>query len=307
MKEIIFVKPIIRAISGRKKLSADDLVEMYGSLPPKELASLGSKKVIDPERVQFFLAKRAAAERACAKAGVRVGDMYAIARHKAPEVMKELGAIKNQIEKERDRLAQELHDAVEGWVERNPDAYADVIRSGAPSRDYIQRRISMDVFSFEATGFNVKGSVNQFDIALSTLDQQLLTEVAERAAGVLTDSFANGKTPTRRVLGALEEISEKVGSLAFLRSGFQELSNYIDEKVEYYRSGAAKMSEEQLTSLAALFVTLSDPDQAATLARTLHQNGTASLLPQPANQSQQPATVTPAPTQAALTLAEALR
>ncbi|MBU2735926.1 hypothetical protein HAQ00_09355 [Acidithiobacillus caldus ATCC 51756] len=289
MHKVIFIKPAVRAISGRKKLSAEDLVEMYGSPPPKELASLGSKKVIDPERVQFFLAKRAAAERVCAKAGVRVGDMYAIARHKAVEVMKDLAAIKKEVEEARDQLVQDLGDAVEGWIERNPDVYSEVIRSGAPTKEYIQKRISMDVFSFEAQGFSTEGAVNQFEVAMSSLDEQLLTEIAERAEGVLKESFAQGKTPSRRVLGALEEISEKVGSLAFLRSGFQELSDYIDKQVEYYRTGSGRMSEDQISSLISLFVTLADSDRSSELAAKLHKNAAQNLpLAQPQPMVAQP-------------------
>ncbi len=267
---LIFVRPVIHAISGRKKLAAEDLVEMYGSVPPKELASLGSKKVIDPERIKFFTSARSTAERICSRSGVALSDFYGIPRHKLRGVMEQLAALKTQIEQKRDELAADLEDAIDTWVEKNPGAYADVIRSGAPTKEYVEKRIRMDVYSFIAQAVDTKGQVNQFDVEMGRLDEQLLFEVAERASGVFKTSFKGGRAPSRKALAPLVEISEKLESLCFLREGFDELAHYIAEKVNRFRTGGNRMSEEQVSDLASLFLVLSSPDKTASLAATLH-------------------------------------
>ncbi|MDD5278670.1 MULTISPECIES: DUF3150 domain-containing protein [Acidithiobacillus] len=275
---IVFVRPVVKAISGRKKLAPEDLVEMYGAVPPKELASLGSKKVIDPDRVKFFLNARSAAERICSKSGVSLSDFYGIPRHKLQSVLKELQNIKSAVEEQRDLLVAELDDAVEGWVDKNPDAYSEVIRSGAPTKEYIQKRIRMDVYTFTASAVDTNGEVNQFDVEMGRLDEQLLDEVADRASSAFKGSFQNGRQPSRRALSPLMEIAEKIESLAFLRDGFDELAHYITDKTLRLKSGGQRMSDEQISDLASLYLVLSSPLKTAQLAQSLH-GGQQQILP----------------------------
>ncbi|MDD2751003.1 MAG: DUF3150 domain-containing protein [Acidithiobacillus sp.] len=275
---IVFVRPVVKAISGRKKLAPEDLVEMYGAVPPKELASLGSKKVIDPDRVKCFLNARSAAERICSKSGVSLSDFYGIPRHKLQSVLKELQNIKSAVEEQRDLLVAELDDAVEGWVDKNPDAYSEVIRSGAPTKEYIQKRIRMDVYTFTASAVDTNGEVNQFDVEMGRLDEQLLDEVADRASSAFKGSFQNGRQPSRRALSPLMEIAEKIESLAFLRDGFDELAHYITDKTLRLKSGGQRMSDEQISDLASLYLVLSSPLKTAQLAQSLH-GGQQQILP----------------------------
>lgn len=268
-ENIVFVRPVVKAISGRKKLAPEDLVEMYGAVPPKELASLGSKKVIDPDRVKFFLNARAAAERICSKSGVSLSDFYGIPKHKLRDVLDQLRNIKEEVERQRDILVAELDEAVEGWVDKNPDAYSEVIRSGAPTKEYIQKRIRMDVYTFTAVAVDTDGQVNQFDVEMGRLDEQLLNEVADRASAAFKGSFQNGRQPSRRALSPLIEIAEKIESLAFLRDGFDELAHYITEKTMRLKSGGQRMSDEQVSDLASLYLVLSSPMKTAELAKSL--------------------------------------
>ena len=58
--------------SGRKKLRPEDFRLANGSqLPPKDVASLGSKKICDPEALANFERLKKEAQRLCEQVGVR--------------------------------------------------------------------------------------------------------------------------------------------------------------------------------------------------------------------------------------------
>ena len=48
LNDVVVVSLDVRIWSGRKKLRPEDLTAS-GRLPPKDLVSLGSKKIFDPE------------------------------------------------------------------------------------------------------------------------------------------------------------------------------------------------------------------------------------------------------------------
>ena len=66
--------------SGKKKLRPEDL--KGANLPPDKLASLGSKRIFDPDALKVFATLKRQAERACEEVGVRFLGGYAIPEEK---------------------------------------------------------------------------------------------------------------------------------------------------------------------------------------------------------------------------------
>ena len=78
LSKLVVVSLSISLWTGRKKLSPEDLGLDFSKLPPEKLATLGSKKICDPEKLAVFSALKRRAERQCEAVGVRFLGGYAI-------------------------------------------------------------------------------------------------------------------------------------------------------------------------------------------------------------------------------------
>jgi hypothetical protein len=94
--------------SGRKKLRPEDLQLANGSqLPPKDVASLGSKKICDPEALAQFDRLKKEAQRLCEQVGVRFLGGYAIPDTRIDQLLPEL-----------DRIGQEFARVKQSFINR---------------------------------------------------------------------------------------------------------------------------------------------------------------------------------------------
>ena len=83
--------------SGRKKLRPEDFRLANGSqLPPKDVASLGSKKICDPEALANFERLKKEAQRLCEQVGVRFLGGYAVPEDRIDQIVPELDVMVNK-------------------------------------------------------------------------------------------------------------------------------------------------------------------------------------------------------------------
>ena len=87
--------------SARRKMSQEDLGG--AELPPEDLASLGSKRIADPENLKVFGTLKARAFNYLDRHGVRFMSGWAIPEEKAGEIVQELCNIRNDFQKEKER------------------------------------------------------------------------------------------------------------------------------------------------------------------------------------------------------------
>ena len=96
LDQVILVKVDANVYGARKKLRKEDLVLADGSkLPPDDLASLGSKKLVDPDKLAVFNRLKKEAERTCLEHGTRFMGGYAVPRAFADSVVANLDRIQD--------------------------------------------------------------------------------------------------------------------------------------------------------------------------------------------------------------------
>ena len=86
--------------SARRKMSQEDLGG--AELPPEDLASLGSKRIADPENLKIFGTLKARAFNYLDRQGIRFMSGWAIPEEKAGEIVQELISIRNDFQKEKE-------------------------------------------------------------------------------------------------------------------------------------------------------------------------------------------------------------
>ena len=88
--DVYIINPVIRSISGRHTITESDLGLPPGTLPPEDVASIGSLITVDKEVLRPFNSVRTATKRLCESKGVRVGMGTAVP---GPELQATMAAL----------------------------------------------------------------------------------------------------------------------------------------------------------------------------------------------------------------------
>lgn len=251
------IKLNVNIWSGRKKLRPEDLKGAI-KLPPEKLASLGHKKVVDPERINVFHRLKKEAERVCLQTGTRFLGGFAIPDGKLPEAVKELDRIRAEFLHEKEKFLSEYGQAVDEWAERYPD-FQSIIRSAVDPVERVRSAIDFDYVVFRVEPHpRDQGTLEK---TAGHLGHGVLAEVAKEAENLL-DSILGRDQVSRRVLNPLRRIRDKLDGFSFIDPSFGPIVDSIDRMLMELGKGKAPIQGRDLDRLLALVQILSDPDKA---------------------------------------------
>ncbi|MDO3377145.1 DUF3150 domain-containing protein [Geoalkalibacter halelectricus] len=206
--------------SATSKLSAEDLA-LNGidpnKLPPEQLASLGSIRLLGRDALRDLENLKRKAERLCQASGTRFLGGYAIPRDKATEVVGELEAIKQQFHDKKREFLAGFDAATETWVAKNPPQWAQIIRNAAKSRE--ARAAEILSFNFAAVAVATPEELSD-NSGLVEETQGLLGrlyhEVRQSARTTYEQSFVGRREANRKILRPLIQIRDKLSGLCFV-------------------------------------------------------------------------------------------
>src|SRR5271167_99730 len=119
LHDVIVVSLDVRIWSGRKKLRPEDLTAS-GRLPPKDLVSLGSKRLCSPDALQPFLHLKRRAEARCQAVGVRFARAFAIPQAAAKPVLSYLNSLALQFQQARAAFLSTYDEELARWSAQYP-------------------------------------------------------------------------------------------------------------------------------------------------------------------------------------------
>jgi hypothetical protein len=220
LANVVVINLKITLWSGRKKLCPEDLKGV--NLPPDKLASLGTKRIYDPEALSVFATLKCKAERICLNAGTRFLSGYAIPEEKAPALLDELKAIGEEYAREKAEFLNRYQATLSEWIEAAGE-WADIIRKAVETEEAACEKLS---FSF--TPFKVGPCVLERESAdVGTMAQdllenkvnglagQLLKEIGQSARQAFEASFRGRTKVTRKALRPINTIIDKLKGLMF--------------------------------------------------------------------------------------------
>jgi hypothetical protein len=221
LSEIVILNTRITLWSGRKRLREEDLQLAAGSrLPPADLASLGSKKVMDPAALAPFERLKRQAEREILAVGTRFLSGYAVPKTRIKALLARLAEIEEAFAAARQQFLAEYDQAVEGWIAANP-GWEELIRRSVEEAGYVGRQLSFAVQTFTIAPY--RGQRQGLEKEVSGLAGQLRQEVAQMARSSWEDSFTGRTEVGQRAVRPLRAMLEKVEGLVFLEPGLGEL------------------------------------------------------------------------------------
>ena len=126
--------------TARRKLTAEDFGGI--ELPPEELASLGSKKICDPERLRIFSTLKARAVNQLDRVGVRFLGGWAIPDEEAGSVLKTLQEVKSDFLEAKEDFLGGYDLAVKSWIDKHP-GWERLIADSPVGADHVSKRLGL--------------------------------------------------------------------------------------------------------------------------------------------------------------------
>lgn len=204
--------------SARKKLSPEDFGGV--ELPPGDLASLGSKRICDPDSLKIFTTLKSRAFSILDRRGVRFLGGWAIPEAQALDVVTELQKVQADFLTAKAAFLAGYDDAVQDWIIRHP-GWESIIAESTVSADYVRSKLSFDWQVYKIVNpqemQNLAPAVSEgLEQAVSGLGMTLYDEIAAMADEAWKRTFSGRTSITRKALSPLKTIMTKLRGLSFM-------------------------------------------------------------------------------------------
>lgn len=218
LDQVVLVKVEANIYGARKKLKKEDLVLADGSkLPPEDLASLGSKRLLDPEQLAVFNRLKKEAERICLRVGTRFLGGYIIPNVSITQITEELDRIAENFALAKTHFLAGYDAAVNDWVLRHPE-FAGIIEKAVDSVEFVSTRLSFDylVVAITLPDSLPEKERERLDSKVVSLSEQMFYEIAVEANQLIEQSLLGKEQVTRSALRPIKRIRDKLDGLGFL-------------------------------------------------------------------------------------------
>jgi hypothetical protein len=262
LDRVVLVKVEANIYGARKKLKKEDLVLADGSkLPPEDLASLGSKRLLDPDRLTVFNRLKKEAERICLRVGTRFLGGFAIPSESAAGITLELERIAQDFASAKAEFLAGYDAAVTDWVVRHPE-FAGIIEQAVDSVEFVSTRLSFD---FLIVTVGVPDTLPPEDLArletkIGSLSEQMFYEISVEANHLIEQSLLGKDQVTRNALRPIRRMRDKLDGLGFLDYRVAPVVGTIDALLARIPDKGA-ITGSILQEILATAMLLADPDK----------------------------------------------
>lgn len=262
LDRVVLVKVDANIYGARKKLKKEDLVLADGSkLPPEDLASLGSKRLLDPDKLTVFNRLKKEAERICLRVGTRFLGGFAVPVESAASITAELERIALDFAAAKTDFIAGYDAAVTDWVVRHPE-FAGIIEQAVDSVEFVSTRLSFD---FLVVSVGLPDSLPPADVArleskIGSLSEQMFYEISVEANQLIEQSLLGKEQVTRNALRPIRRMRDKLDGLGFLDHRVAPVVSTIDDLLARIPTKGA-IEGSILQEILATAMLLSDPDK----------------------------------------------
>lgn len=253
--------------TARKKLKPEML---EGKIPPAKLASLGSMRVIDPEKLKPFEKIKRRATSVLENYGIKFLGGYAIPQEKIRDVVDELEALKNQFYDLKNNFIPNYERWVTEWIEKDwerPEWREAIARSVTPKAQ-VDKGIQFGYAACRVAPDGDKHLSQTLGSQVRGLSDQLYAETAETAERLMETGLATRGHVTQTTLNTVRKMNTKLKGLMFLSADVKALADYIDEILAALpKSGVVNGS--QYNQVVTLVSALSEEDSIRRLIKNL--------------------------------------
>ena len=262
LDNLVLVKVDASIYGARKKLKKEDLLLVEGSqLPPEDLASLGSKRLLDPEQLAVFNRLKKEADRICLRIGTRFMGGYAIPAEAAPGILCELERIAKDFATAKADFLANYDTAIKDWLVRHPQ-FANMIEKAVDTVEFVSTRFAFDylVVTVSLPESLPPEDKVRLETKIGSLSSQMFYEIAVEANQFIEQSLLGKDQVTRSALRPIKRMRDKLDGLGFLDYRVAPLVTHIDQLLNRIPDRGA-IEGPILQEILAMAMLLADSDK----------------------------------------------
>jgi hypothetical protein len=225
LDHLVVVNLDIHIWTARKKLVPPDLGG--AELPPEDLASLGSKRVCNPEDLRTFGTLKARAVSLLERNGIRFLGGWAILETRLEDISIELAAIKREFGNAKESFLQGYDRSVQDWIARHPQ-WSGIIANSTVSEGYVRSRLNFRWQVFRVATPADTGMKDDLRQDVCGLGDTLFGEVAKAASDAWNVCYVGRTEITRKALSPLKAIRDKLMGLTFIEPKVAPVADLLD-------------------------------------------------------------------------------
>lgn len=254
--------------TARRKLKREML---EGTIPPSRLASLGSMRVIDPERLKPFEKIKRQAIKVLETHGIKFLGGYAIPQEKIQGVVDELDALKTAFYDLKSNFMPNYDRWVNEWVEQEweRDEWREAIMQSTTPKHQVEAGLQFGYAACRVAPDGDKHLSATLGSQVRGLSDQLYAETAETAEKLLDSGLATRGHVTQTTLNTIRKMNAKLKGLMFLSADIEALSAYIDEALAALPASGV-VNGTQYNGIVTLVSALSHEDSIRRLIKNLN-------------------------------------
>ncbi len=209
LDHLVVVNLNIHIWSARKKLTLADLGG--AELPPEDIASLGSKRICNPDELKAFGTLKARAVTLLDRYGVRFLGGWAVPEAKVDAINVGLAAVQDEFSTTKEAFLQRYDQVIQGWIAKHPQ-WAGIIANSTVNEEYVRSRIDFrwQMFRVVSPEVGQGKSHDSFHADINNLGNRLFGEVAKTAEEAWKRCYAGKTEVTRKALSPLKSIHDKL-------------------------------------------------------------------------------------------------
>ena len=266
--------------SARRKMTAEDMGGV--NLPPEDLASLGSKRIADPESLKIFATLKARAVSHLDRHGVRFLSGWAIPEEQAGNIVNELLKIRSEFQEAKEAFLAVYDQSIQAWIEKHQH-WGDIIRNSTVGPEYVRARMDFRWQMFKVAPLMEhpdNNAVLEAGLAdeVTGLGSTLFGEIARTADDIWRRVYAGRAEVTHKALSPLKTLHRKLVGLSFVEPHVTPVADIIHMAIRRMPA-KGNITGADLLLLQGLVCLLRDSNALLTQSQTLMEGyGPASVL-----------------------------
>ncbi|MBU1195228.1 MAG: DUF3150 domain-containing protein [Proteobacteria bacterium] len=260
--------------SARKKLSPSD----FGGarLPPEELASLGSKKICNPEDLRVFGTLKSRAVNMLDRIGIRFLGGWGIPESCADEVIKELKSTHDEFMKAKQKFLANYDQSIEAWINHHPE-WKSIIKNSVVDAGYVSSRMGFKWQLFQIVPPKGKFIHDGLKDEVSKLGNTLYGEVAKTAEDTWRKCYSGKDKVSHKAISPLRSIYEKLNGLSFVEPCAAPIASLLRTAFDHIpRKGFIEGAD--LLILQGVLALLRDPESLVDYGKSIIKGKTPEAI-----------------------------
>ena len=226
LDHLLVVNLDIHIWTARKKLVPLDLGG--AELPPEDLASLGSKRICNPEDLRSFTTLKARAVSVLERSGIRFLSGWAVPDTRIDDIMRELAVIRDEFNAAKESFLQRYEQSVRDWIARHPQ-WGGIIAGSTVSEEYVRSRLDFRWQVFQvAQPEAINRNMDNLKEDIDRLGGTLFDEIAKAAGEAWHRCYAGKTEITRKALSPLKAMYDKLMGLTFVEPRVAPVAELLD-------------------------------------------------------------------------------